>query len=472
MLKRAPLILLLMLASSFIHECRAGNAVLSGKALSYAGTDIVFYRTSDWITGTEEKAGQCRVSDSGTFRVEIPLQNTELIYTYLGIYQGYFYAEPGKTYNLVLPERHDKLPDDLLNPYFEPVEIHLGITNFTNDDINMLVVMFDDAFIPYYDKHVNNIYFKPDFQKLDADIQQMEIPFKNYSNSYFNGYRRYHYGMLKLLANRQRVQSLSDEYFNNQPVLYNNTAYADLFNQVFDKYFIFYGRTDSGKKVYDDINKSGSYRELFKTLSASNNFNNDTLKELVILKQIHDEFYGSQFSRPGLLSILDTLIFSTQIQEHVKIAQNIRNKITRLQPGFEPPAFELSNTDGKMVKLSDFRGKYVYLNFCTCQSYSCLNEFNMLTELNKNHKDHLVILTVSTDPQEEILTQFLKKNNYSWTFLYYDNQPGILKDYDIRAFPTYFLIGPDGKLIYSPAASPSENFEQKLFEVMNSRGDL
>jgi hypothetical protein len=95
----------------------------------------------------------------------------------------------------------------------------------------------------------------------------------------------------------------------------------------------------------------------------------------------------------------------------------------------------------------------------------------MLASLYQNHKDRLTIITIATDPMEDVLRQFLSKNNYSWKFLYYDNQPEILKEYDIRAFPTYFLIGPDGKLIHSPAASPSENFEQ-LFETMKARGDL
>ena len=96
----------------------------------------------------------------------------------------------------------------------------------------------------------------------------------------------------------------------------------------------------------------------------------------------------------------------------------------------------------------------------------------MLADLYQKHRERLVILTVATDPQEEVLKQFLMKNNYNWIFLHYDRQPEILKDYDIRAFPTYFLIGPDGKLVFSPALSPAENFEQKLFEAMKLRGDL
>jgi peroxiredoxin len=471
MFKFVSLFSLLLVIQSGLR-LHAGQIIVSGNAPSYGNTQLTFYKTSDWITGTEEVVGQCQVSETGDFNLEISLETTTQLLTNIGIYQGYFFAEPGKIYQLVLPERRDKSPEDQLNPYFDPVEIHLGLTNFSSDDLNMLIVMFDDAYIPYYDKHVNSIYAKPDFAKLDEDIRQIETPFKDYGNIYFQAYRRYHYGMLKLLANRQRVQSLSDEYFNNHPVLYSNTAYADLFNQVYNKYFIFFGRTDSGKQVYVDINHAGSYHDLLNTLASTKNFSNDTLTELVILKQIHDEFYGSQFSRNGLLKILDTLIVSTSIREHEKIARNIRYKITRLQPGYEPPQFELFDTDGKKVKLSDFKGKYVYLNFCTCQSYACLNEFNMLASLYLKYKDRLTILTIATDPLEDVLRQFLSKNKYDWKFLNYENQPDILKEYDIRAFPTYFLIGPDGKLIYSPALSPSENFELKLFEAMRANGDL
>ncbi len=471
-MRRILFILFLLPGILPVSGLKAAPVVISGLAPSYANRQISFSYTTDWITGTGEELVVCMVNDSGYFYCEANINATIQLYTHIGIYQGYFFAEPGAVYNLVLPERQDKSPAEELNPYFEPVGVHLGLANFAEDELNMLIMMFDDAYIPYYNKHVNNVYLNSDFVKLDADIAQIEVNFSKYNNAYFRAYRRYHYGMLKLLANRQRVQSLSDEYFNNHPVLYCNTAYADLFNQVFDKYFLFFGRTSQGQKLFNDVNEAASYQALRETLSANNNFSNDTLTELVILKQIHDEYYGSQFSRAGLLKILDTLVVSTRIAEHRRIAGIIRHKITRLQPGFEPPAFELLDTDGNLVRLSDYKGKYVYLNFCTCQSYACLNEFNMLAQLYQRHKDRIAIITISTDPMEEVLRKFLAKNKYDWKFLHYDKQPGILKEYDIRAFPTYFLIGPDGKLIHSPAASPAEYFEQRLFEVMKARGDL
>jgi peroxiredoxin len=445
---------------------------ITGRAKSYAATKLEFTKIGDWITGGEEVAGSCVVSDSGDFSLTIDISTTQQILLHLGIYLGYFYAEPGKSYELVLPEREDKKPEDQLNPYFKPEEIHLGLINFSQDELNMRIMMFEDAYVPYYEKHVSHIYTKTDIQKLEIDIRNMEAPFQKQPGEFFYEFRRYRYGMLKLFANQQKVQSLSDEYFNNQPVLYHNPAYADLFNQVYSKYFVFYGRSEQGKQIYTDINQLGSYSSLLATLSKNTNFSNDTLKELIILKQVHDEFYSNQFSRKGLLSILDTLMLKTRIPAHRQIGASIKQKITRLLAGYVPPAFELMDTEGRLTRLDDFKGKYVYLNFCTCQSYACLNEFNSLAVLNTKYAGKLTILTIATDPMDEVLRQFLAKNKYNWKFLLYDRQPDVLKEYDIRAFPTYFLIGPDGKLILSPALSPSEDFESKLFEIMKARGDL
>jgi peroxiredoxin len=275
-----------------------------------------------------------------------------------------------------------------------------------------------------------------------------------------------------LLAFQQKVRSLSREYFAGQPVLYSNPAYMKLFDQVYEKYFTFFARTETGKKIYDDINGYKSYAALLGTLSNDDNISNDTLRELVILKSVFDEFYGMEFSRSGLVSILDSLILTSRIPVHQEIGLNIRHKITRLQPGYDPPSFELYDADSNLVRLSDLKGKYVYINFCTSYSYTCMNEFELLNGIYQRHHQRLTIVTISTDPHESTFNRFKNNNQYNWIFLYYGHQPDIIKEYDIRAYPTYFLIGPDGKLIYSPAPSPSENFEIKLFEAMRSRGDL
>lgn len=67
------------------------------------------------------------------------------------------------------------------------------------------------------------------------------------------------------------------------------------------------------------------------------------------------------------------------------------------------PDFELSNLDGKKVKLSDFRGKVVILNFWSKSCPPCLEEMPSLASLGHSlaHRDDIVLLTVTTDESAE-----------------------------------------------------------------------
>jgi peroxiredoxin len=464
--------LFFLLSISLISHLDALPVIISGNAPTYAGDDLIFYSISDYISGTQQEMGRCKISSEGEFSVLINTDETIQVFAFLGVFKSLLWVAPHKEYRVVLPEKLEKSMEEILNPFFEPVEVSLGLENFSDDELNILIMMFNDAYNPYYNKHVNDVYKKPESTRTEEDIQHIEKSFHKYPNDFFMNYRYYSYGQLKLLANQQKVRSLSGEYFDNKPILYHHPAYMELFNQVYDKYFIFLARTEAGKKIYDDINLYRSYASLLQTLAADKNISNDTLRELVILKSVYNEFYGMEFSRNGLLGILDSLILSSRIPEHKAIGLQIKHKITRLLAGYDPPDFELFDTDSNLVRLTDFKGKYVYLNFCTSSSYTCINEYKLLNGIYQRHNKRLTIITISTDPYESAFDQFKSKNNYNWVFLYYGHQPDIVKEYDIRAFPTYFLIGPDGKLIFSPAPSPAENFEAELFEAMRSRGDL
>jgi thiol-disulfide isomerase/thioredoxin len=67
------------------------------------------------------------------------------------------------------------------------------------------------------------------------------------------------------------------------------------------------------------------------------------------------------------------------------------------QPPVPAGDFELQTLDGKTVRLSDYRGKVVLINFWTTWCTACVGEIPELIALQKEHMDNLVILGVSLD---------------------------------------------------------------------------
>jgi hypothetical protein len=71
-----------------------------------------------------------------------------------------------------------------------------------------------------------------------------------------------------------------------------------------------------------------------------------------------------------------------------------------------------------------------------------------------------------------IMIDFMTRNEYDWTALFYGNDDELLQNYNVRAFPTGYLVDKEGLIIQSPAALATEGLERQLFMIMRSRGDL
>lgn len=445
---------------------------IKGFDISYANTEISFMRPSDPFTGKEVEVAACIVNSDGSFQLDFELQETSYLFAYLGKYRIYIFAEPHKNYEIVLPARIDKTAADNLNPFFDYIHVHLGLNNPDKDELNMLIRMFNDGFAPYYAKHSDKVFADDiEFKQLDKDIEQLDKPYAKSKNIYFNEYREYKYGLLRYIAYQHKSKSVSDTYFKARPFLENNPAYVELFNMVYEKYFSYFVRTEEGSQLNEAI-KNRSYSEVKRVLSADHVLQPVELLDMVLLRSLHSEFYDDNYSRSSMLTVLDSMIVLTENNLVKNTAQSIREKVTQLLVGFDPPGFELYNADSTLISLDDFKGRFVYLNFCSCFSYACLNEFAMLQNIYRKHSKYLEIVTVVIDDDVQVMKDFVSRSGYEWTFLHFDNHPDIFKEYDVRAFPTYYLIDDEGKLSMSPAPAPAEEFEGRLFKALRAKGIL
>ena len=115
------------------------------------------------------------------------------------------------------------------------------------------------------------------------------------------------------------------------------------------------------------------------------------------------------------------------------------------------PDFELNDLDGKPVKLSQFRGKTVFLNFWTKTCRPCLEEMASLAELAKIGKDRgdFVVVTVSTDETGQDARDTLNTvlNGDVPFVALVDPDAKIVHDvFGTRLFPETWVIDPGGTI--------------------------
>ena len=458
---------------------KAQQVTISGNDPDYAGCVIKFFAIDNYLSNSEIRIGECIVDANGDFTVSFSCRSAQQVFTRLGVFLTRFYVEPGFIYEVKLPPRIDQSREDKENPFFEEETVNMNILSVKNsegqkvnieNELNVLIHKFNQIFSPLYDQLAVDAARKRPVARLDSAIYSFKENLPKTGNRFFDQYAFYSSGLLYYAARRSGSKFISNDYFAMRPVLYDNDAYMELFNTTYDKYFMYFGRNNDA--IYNVINRRGSFSGLKSLLAQDGVLPTDSLCELVILKNIYDEFYADRFLRGALLHVLDSAIVQTKIERHRELAGEIRTKISKLMRGFEPSEFSLYNQDSTLVHLLDYRGKYLYLMFCTTQNYVCLSQYEMLEKLYQLHHKWLQIVVISVDEHFTDMRSFREKNGYEWDFLHFANDPDVMKNYDVRIFPTCFLIDHDGNLTLSPAPAVNDQLEHSLMIELNRRGLL
>ncbi|MCB0333870.1 MAG: TlpA family protein disulfide reductase [Bdellovibrionales bacterium] len=120
---------------------------------------------------------------------------------------------------------------------------------------------------------------------------------------------------------------------------------------------------------------------------------------------------------------------------------------TSLAPGSLAPELELSALhDSQVHHLSDFRGKFVVLNFLASWCFPCSQEMPALERLHKKISSlGGTVVAVGVDDNLKGLQEFQKKHEVSFPFLV-DSKGLSTKKYRLSGFPETFILTKDGRL--------------------------
>jgi peroxiredoxin len=152
-----------------------------------------------------------------------------------------------------------------------------------------------------------------------------------------------------------------------------------------------------------------------------------------------------------------------RFKKHLK---QIKDEYAYLQRGNPSPEFSLPDKDGKMINLSDFRGKIVYLDFWTSWCQPCLSEVEPAREKKYLEGKEIVFVYVSLDEKQEKSLEAALKFNIEGVHLWGGelSRSIIAQKYKLTRVPTYVVIGKDGNILSYNGTRPSRKGTREFLE--------
>ena len=137
-----------------------------------------------------------------------------------------------------------------------------------------------------------------------------------------------------------------------------------------------------------------------------------------------------------------------------------------IRKGELAPDFELETLDGETVKLSDFKGQRVMLNFWATWCPPCRAE---MPDMQKFQADKdvqvLAVNLLETESNPDVVQEFIDELKLTLT-VPMDEVSAVSNEYEIMAYPTSFMIDSNGRIQFVVMGALNYDFMVQQFEMM------
>lgn len=111
-------------------------------------------------------------------------------------------------------------------------------------------------------------------------------------------------------------------------------------------------------------------------------------------------------------------------------------------------AFVVPTPDGKSLRLADYKGKVVFLNFWATWCPPCKEEMPSMERLYQRFKDKgLVVLAISVDAEgAQVVIPFVKEHKLTYP-IGLDPKMNVVEKYGVRGLPASYFVDKKGNLV-------------------------
>ncbi len=196
------------------------------------------------------------------------------------------------------------------------------------------------------------------------------------------------------------------------------------------------------KPLAKAVNKLDSAREAITATFIANNINSYAALQQLYYKKDDYKREELQSLMSQLTPTFKTSVFANLITSYLKVG-NI------LKKGSQFYDFTAADINGTPYTLSNYKGKYILIDFVETYCVPCIEAAGDLTNLSKKYTDQLQVISFYVENKKEVMKIGLERDRPSWPCIWdgKGHEGEIKMKYGVSGFPTFVLIAPDGKIV-------------------------
>lgn len=209
------------------------------------------------------------------------------------------------------------------------------------------------------------------------------------------------------------------------------------------------------------------YRDIFRRYIKSNP--ESPAAPFALMQLEGEEFLDTYKSLNNLdKSILFPYLESAYARTEKRVAQERAQK--ELVSGhMDAPQFTLTDLEGRQVSLSDFKGKWVVIDFWGSWCIWCIKGFPALKEAYAQYAPELEVIGVDCGESEQAWRAGVEKYKLPWVNVYNPADSGLTDKYQVQGFPTKAIVNPDGKLVDITTGEDPSFFQRLASFITNGK---
>jgi len=450
MKRRITIFVFLLLAVAL----NAQNVTITGRS-NKTNTLVRLFAYEDLLNDYGSLLDQGKTDVQGNFILEGQVRQILPARIYVGLEYVDLTLSPNATYDIeiIVPEKQGN------TSYFEKELPTIRVKRASDKGVYRQMVLAEEIVNAYLIEHFNQIYRGRQLRYLDSIQNTINRELPDLKSDYVKNHIRYKLAAIRLAISADGGKKVVNEFYDGQPVLYTQSAYVDLFKELFDGQF--------NKPVYDLGKLNDAFAE--GPMSFKKYLDNDPLMaknprlaELITIYNLQKLCYGDRRTSQNAKEHLNYIKAQTKYAEHKPIITNFFAKFNRLAAGASATDFTLKDSNGKDISLSDYKGGLVLLHFVDGMSPISERQFSELRDLHRQWQDTVQILTIATHDQMPFFKQQFDEKRIDWPLLDLGDQILLLEAYNVRTFPEYILIRKGTKIGEAPAPSPERYLDERV----------